>query len=126
MYMIFNILLFVFVVIFMYRYLIPREQVDVKKIDIQYQKIKNNDACLNYLQTLNAIPTWRFSLIYAFGFTILELVFYLLAGGTFDTPTKIFAFWFLYMLNTIFLYKILSTRTWHYMCSDGCLRRWDD
>ena len=120
-YIYFNIVLVVLLVWFLLKVVIPREKTDIEKIDKHYQRIKSNPACLNYLQTINAIPTWRFSLINAAIFTFLQILLYIIAGGRFDKPINFLMFWLLYILNFLFLYKVIATRSWHYMCSDGCV-----
>ena len=120
-YIYFNIILVFLLALFIFKQVLPRERKDIAKIDKHYQRVKHNSECLRYLQTINAIPTWRFSLINAAIFTILQLILYILAGGPFDKPINYFMFWILYIINFLFLYKIIATRSWHYMCSDGCL-----
>jgi len=120
-YIYFNVVLVVLLGYFLLQDALPREKSDIKKIDKHYQRIKHNQECLNYLQTISAIPTWRFSLINAAIFTALQIILYIVAGGQFNQPKHFLAFWLLYILNTFFIYKVIATRSWHYMCSDGCV-----
>ncbi len=120
-YLYFNIALVILLGWFLLRDALPREKEDILKVDKHYQRIKHNPECLNYLQIVNAIPTWRFSLINAAIFTALQVILYIVAGGNFDKPIHFLTFWLLYILNFLFLYKIIATRSWHYMCSDGCV-----
>ncbi|KKL07154.1 hypothetical protein LCGC14_2588860 [marine sediment metagenome] len=124
-YIYFNIGLVVLLVWFLVTKALPREKSDIQKVDKHYQRIKQNPQCLDYLQTVNAIPTWRFSLLNSAIFTTIELILYIVAGGTFDKPLHFLMFWILYLLNFLFIYKMIATRSWHYMCSDGCVRDLD-
>lgn len=124
-YIYFNLLLIILLVLFLVFHAIPREKVDIEKIDKHYQRIKHNDQCLNYLQTINAIPTWRYSLIYGALFTAIQVSLYIVAGGKFNKKKYFLGVWVLYMLNFLYLYKMVANRSWHYVCSDGCLLELD-
>ena len=123
-YIYFNIIGFAVIIWFLLAYVWPHEKTDVKKINNYFYQIKHNKDCLNYLQTVTAMPTWRISLLSAAIFTLIELVLYIVAGVRFDQPIHYLAFWILYILNFLFLYKSISTILWHYVCSDGCSQDW--
>ena len=123
-YLYFNLFLLIVIIILIYRVLYPSELTDIKKIDRQYQKIKNNEECLNYLQTLNNVPLWRYAILFGTIITAIEIIFYILGGGPINKQKHFLMFWVLYMLNVFFLYKVIANRNWHYMCSDGCLKDW--
>lgn len=119
-YVFLNIALLSLLIWFLVAHVFPNEYSDATQLNKQFARVKHNTECINYLQNVAVTPTWRFALISSFFFTLLLLMFYILAGGVFTEPKHYFAFWFLLILNWLFMYKSLATRMWHYTCDHGC------
>ena len=120
-YIYFNIILIVLFIVAIKVQIYPNEYSDAMQLNNQFEHIKHNKECINYLQNVSATPIWRFSILAAVLFTLLQLVLYILAGGEFTEKKHYFVFWILLILNWLFMYKALSTRSWHYTCNHGCM-----
>jgi len=120
-YIVLNIGLFILTLVLMYTYIIPHEASDIYKLNKKYREIDSNAQCIDYLQNVAATPTWRFAMISAAGFTLIELILYILMGFPIDQPKHLALFWILYILNTFFMYKAMGTWVFHYMCQNNCI-----
>lgn len=101
------------------------EKRDVELLNSYYDDIeKNNKKCLDYLQTITQIPTWRFSIYYSAFYTSILFALYYLSGS--EISEKIcFGFWILFFFNAFFMYKFIAIRDFHYICRNGCNPSWN-
>ena len=99
------------------------EKNDVLASNKYYNYIKKNNECLEYLQTINQIPTWRLSFMCALFITFLNsfIIVFVLCNKKLSPNSS---FWliitFMVLINFIGIYKLLGHWNWHYMCDWGC------
>ena len=99
------------------------ERKDVLLLNKKFEDISDNKQCLDYLQLVATIPTWRFAIFSSTGYTLLLFLLYVLSGNP-VTTTVMFVTWGLWVMNTIFIYKTVATRDFHYMCKNNCQPEW--
>lgn len=99
------------------------ETKDVYMLNARFQELSSNSQCLNYLQTVTNIPYWRFAIFSSAGYTAILFILYLLTGSP-VTKTVVAMAWLLFILNTVFIYKTIGTRDFHYVCKNNCLPNW--
>ena len=97
-----------------------QEAIDVYAINKKFVDISGNKQCIDYLQTVTSIPYWRFSMFTGAGYTMLLFLIYLLSGMPI-TKNTFFGFWLLFLLNCVFVYKMIATRDFHYICKNNCI-----
>ena len=95
------------------------EKNDISASNRYYHHIKENAECLEYLRTVNQIPTWRLSLITALIVTFFNsfMISFVIKNKKLSSTES---FWlvvgFMIMVNFIAIYKLLGHWNWHYMC----------
>ena len=115
---------FLLVVLCYYIYVISKkERDDVVMLNNKFLELRDNRQCLDYLQLITTIPFWRFCVFSSAGYTMLLFLLYTVSGFPI-TNIVMGGFWLLFLLNATFLYKMLATRDFHYICKNSCNLNW--
>ena len=109
-------------------FFLNKEKRDMKLSNRYHERIKKNDECLAYLQTVTQIPVWRLSLITGSFIALLNsfMISFVLHKNKNLSLNE--SFWLIIgsmiVINFIGLYKILTHWNWHYICDWGCSKGW--
>ena len=118
-----NIVILIIILIIVVCLVAETEINDNNAINNYFEKIKKNEQCLSYLQTVNQMPTWRISLIVGLILTLLNsfiIIFVLSKKILSQTESYWLIASFMILCNFLCIYKLLTHWNWHYMCNWGC------
>lgn len=93
---------------------------DRNVINKEYEKIKNNKKCMNYIHTLNQYPWWRMCVFFGIITTIIISAF--IKYNLKQTNSNLFfwnVFWFMLLTIILMQYKFLAHWHWHYVSNNG-------
>ena len=111
-------------IIYTFPVIIKQEWDDVKALNKSFEKIQaTNPKCVDYLQAVTSIPSWRESVLW--GFSTITFIFAFLTivisvPGISKISVLCIGYWFSLIIVIAVLYKMLNHHAWHYTCNNGC------
>jgi hypothetical protein len=103
---------------FLFYRIIKVEFEDMKVLNENFHKLKDNKQCINHIRIVNSYPSWRLCLFFSLFLALLiSLFFYYLIKPKKDKVILLFIFTL--FINMFTLNKLLTYWNWHYVSNDG-------